>query len=422
MDIYVARQPIFNMNEETVAYELLYRSSNTNSYQHTDGDQATTDVLVNSFMNIGIKEISNGKPCYINFTEKLLKLKVPSQFDPGTVVIEILETVEITDDILEICKELKDMGYKIALDDFFISKWNDRTIKLLDYVHIIKMDYRATNRNERKILLRYIKSKNSSIEFLAEKVETLEEYEEAKIDGFTYFQGFYFSKPVILNSYDIPGYYHSYFQILNEMENPEPDIEKIKDIIERDLPLSYKLLKLINNPVLRPRKEVASIKQAIVLLGLTEIKKWIYVLMIRGADNRGGEATKEREIIHFSLIRGKMGELVGSKMGGEVLASKYFLLGMFSLMDTLMHIPMATLLKDLPLSSEIKDALTGHKNAAADMLQFLMDVEQFFHHGKEIDANPTSMAQEELFRLYAEASDWGTKVLNEVSAAGFSSL
>ncbi|MBS8265831.1 EAL domain-containing protein [Mesobacillus boroniphilus] len=416
MDIYVARQPIFNRNEETVAYELLYRSGNTNSYQHTDGDQATTDVLVNSFMNIGIKEISHGKPCFINFTEKLLKLRVPSQFDPGTVVVEILETVEITDEILEICKELKEAGYKVALDDFFISKWNERTIKLLDHVHVIKIDFRATTRTERKILLRFIKSRNSNIEFLAEKVETLEEYAEAITDGFTYFQGFYFSKPVILNSYDIPGYYHSYFQILNEIENPEPDIDKIKDVIERDLSLSYKLLKLINNPTLRPRKEISSIKQAIVLLGLTEIKKWIYVLMLRGRENGSG-AEKEREIIHFSLVRGKLGELIGYKMGGETRASKYFLLGMFSLMDTLMHIPMADLLEDLPLSFDIKEALSGNENEAADMLRFLMEIEQAFHHGKVLEKNPTAMKIDELFKLYAEASDWGTKVLVEISAA-----
>lgn len=422
MDIYVARQPIFNLEEETVAYELLYRSSKANSFQHTNGDQATTDVLVNSFMNIGIKETANGKPCFINFTEKLLKMGVPTQFNPGNIVVEILETVETTDEIIDICKELNALGYTIALDDFFITKWNDQTIQLLDYVHIIKVDFRATSRNERKIMLRFIKTKNSSIKFLAEKVETLEEYEEAKADGFVYFQGFYFSQPVILNSYDIPGYYHSYFQIINEIEYPEPDIEKIKNIIERDLSLSYKLLKLINNPLLRPQKEVSSIKQAIVLLGLTEIKKWIYVLMIRGGDSHGSEGTKEKEIIILSLIRGKLGELIGRKMGGEALASKYFLLGMFSLMDTLLHISMEDLLDDLPLSTDIKEALAGQANEAATILQFLTAVEHSFHHDQAIEANPTVLDQEELFQLYAEASDWATKVVNEISSVGLATV
>lgn len=416
MDIYVARQPIFDINEKTVAYELLYRSSTVNEYKHTNGDQATTDVIVNSFLNIGIKELSNGKPCFINFTEKLLKLGVPSYFNPLSIVVEILETVEITDEVLQICKELKALGYTIALDDFFISQWSDRTIQLLDYVDIIKMDFRTTKRNDRQEIIHFTKGRN--IRFLAEKVETIEEYAEAKEDGFVYFQGFYFSKPVILNSYDIPSYYHSYFQILKEIESPDPDIEQIKGIIERDISLSYKLLRLINNPVFRPRNEVSSIKQAIILLGLNEIKKWIYVLAIRGAEIESDENSKEREIIDLSLKRGKFGELIGRRVGSEVLASKYFLLGMFSLMDSLLHLPMDHLLKDLPFSNELKDALSGEKNEAYVMLQFLKDIEHAFHEDEQLVFNPTAMDQEELFRLYAEASNWTTKVLNEVSLEG----
>ncbi|WP_226085862.1 EAL and HDOD domain-containing protein [Mesobacillus sp. S13] len=412
MDIYVARQPIFDMNEKTVAYELLYRNSSVNNYQHTDGDQATTDVIVNSFLNIGVKDLSNGKPCFINFTEKLLKLGVPSYFNPLSIVVEILETVELNEDILGICKELKAHGYTIALDDFFVSQWNELTVQLLDYIDIIKIDFRSTKRVDRQEMIRFINGRD--IKFLAEKVETIEEYIEAKEDGFVYFQGFYFSKPVILNSYDIPSYYHSYFQILKEIENPEPDLEKIKDVIEKDISLSYKLLRLINNPVFRPRNEVSSIKQAIILLGLNEIKKWIYVLAIRGAD-KGSGGSKEREIIELSLKRGKLGELIGRKVGREVLASKYFLLGMFSLMDSLLHHPMEELLEDLPLSNELKAALSGEKNDEYMMLEFLKEIELAFHEDLELTFNPTKMTMEELFRLYSEASDWATKVLSEVN-------
>lgn len=419
MDIYVARQPIFDINEKTVAYELLYRNSSVNHYQNTDGDQATTDVIVNSFLNIGINDLSNGKPCFINFTEKLLKLGVPSYFNPLSIVVEILETVDLNEDILSICKELKAHGYTIALDDFFVSQWNEMTLKMLDYIDIIKIDFRTTSRSDRKEMIRFIKERN--IQFLAEKVETIEEYIEAKEDGFVYFQGFYFSKPVILNSYDIPSYYHSYFQILKEIESPDPDLEKIKGVIEKDISLSYKLLRLINNPVFRPRSEISSIKQAIILLGLNEIKKWIYVLAIRGADS-GGNGSKEREVIELSLKRGKLGELIGRKVGRETLASKYFLLGMFSLMDSLLHHPMEELLEDLPLSNELKAALSGEKNDEFVMLQFLKDIEHAFLEDKELGFNPTKMAREELFRLYAEANDWAAKVLNEVSSAGMAAV
>ena len=178
------------------------------------------------------------------------------------------------------------------------------------------------------------------------------------------------------------------------------------------------MLRLINNPVFRPRNEVSSIKQAIILLGLNEIKKWIYVLAIRGAEIESDDNSKEREIIDLSLKRGKFGELIGRRVGSEVLASKYFLLGMFSLMDSLLHLPMDYLLKDLPLSNELKDALSGEKNDAFVMLQFLKDIEHAFHEDEQLVFNPTAMDQEELFRLYAEASNWATKVLNEVSLEG----
>jgi c-di-GMP-related signal transduction protein len=412
MDIYVARQPIFDLNEKTVAYELLYRSSAVNTYQHTDGDQATTDVIVNSFLNIGVKDLSNGKPCFINFTDNLLKLGVPSYFNPLSIVVEILETVELNDEILKICQDLKSHGYTIALDDFFVSQWNELTVRLLDFIDIIKIDFRTTSRTDRQEMIRFLKGRD--IQFLAEKVETIDEYLEAKEDGFVFFQGFYFSKPVILNSYDIPSYYHSYFQILKETESPEPDLEKIKDVIEKDISLSYKLLRLINNPVFRPRNEVSSIKQAIILLGLNEIKKWIYVLAIRGAATGTGNS-KEREIIELSLKRGKLGELIGRKVGREVLASRYFLLGIFSLMDSLLHHPMEELLEDLPLSNELKDALSGEKNDEYVMLQFLIDIEHAFHENLELAFNPTTMSKEELFRLYGEASDWAAKVLTEVN-------
>ncbi|WP_210365347.1 HDOD domain-containing protein [Bacillus sp. REN3] len=416
MDIYVARQPIFDINEVSVAYELLYRSSTVNAYQHTDGDQATTDVIVNSFLNIGIKELSDGKPCFINFTERLLELGVPSYFNPLSIVVEILESVEISGELIQTCRELKSMGYTIALDDFFVSQWNEYSLELLDYVDIIKMDFRETDRGQRQELIRFAGGRG--LRFLAEKIETIEEYNEAKGDGFVYFQGFYFSKPVILNSYDIPAYHHSHVQLLNELESPDPDIEHIKDIIERDLSLSYKLLRLINNPVFRPRNEVSSIKHAIVLLGLNEIKKWIYVLEIRDANARIKEDSKEREIIDLSLRRGKLGELIGRKMGSEALASKYFLLGMFSLMDSLLHIPMEDLLKDLPFSREIKLALAGYENEEAAMLRFLKGVEYAFHENRKIAENPTAFELEELYRLYAEASIWSTRVMNGFPNSG----
>ncbi len=411
MEVFVARQPIFNGKEEVIAYELLYRNSTINGYTHTDGDKATTDVIVNSFLNIGLGELSNGKPCFINFTENLLKLKLPTYFPPISIVIEILENVKATEEVIALCKELKSFGYSIALDDFFLLHGDEKVLELLHYVDYVKIDFRSTTREARIQLIEYLEP--YSLKFLAEKVETREEYEHAVMDGYTYFQGYFFSKPVILQSHDIPPYYYSYLFVLKELDMPVPDIDHITSVIEKDLSISYKLLKLINSPAIRPKYEVSSIKQAIVLLGLIEIKKWIYVLAIKGI-NSDKEEISSKEIIHLSLTRAKLGELIGKQSGDSVNSSKYFLLGMFSLIDSILRVPIDKILAELPLASDIKAALMGQESELKSLLDLMESVERMELTNKNVIAFAPSMSEIELFALYAEANVWADKLMKEV--------
>ncbi|MFD1736477.1 EAL and HDOD domain-containing protein [Bacillus salitolerans] len=410
MEVYVARQPIFNEKEEVTAYELLYRNSPHNGYSHTNGDKATSEVIVNSFLNIGLGELSKGKPCFINFTENLLKLKLPTYFTPLSIVVEVLEDVKATDEIISICKELKQHGYTIALDDFFLLHGDENVLSLLHYVDIVKIDFRSTTREARNQLMEYLKPYN--LKFLAEKVETRDEYDQATRDGYTYFQGYFFSKPVILQSHDIPPYYYSYLLVLEELDMPIPDIDHITKVIERDLSISYKLLKLINSPVIRPKYEVSSIKQAVVLLGLIEIKKWIYVLAIKGESSEQDESSKE--IIHLSLLRAKLGELIGSSLGQQLNGSKYFLLGMFSLVDSILHVPMEKILSELPLASDIKEALLGKPNELKELLDVVKSVERMQLKAKVVNSFSTVLKDVDLFALYSEASLWADQLMKEV--------
>lgn len=410
MDVYVAKQPIFNEKEEVIAYELLYRNSPTNGYSHTDGDKATTEVIVNSFLNIGLGDLSNGKPCFINFTENLLKLKLPTYFTPLSIVVEILENVKATPEVIELCKELKSYGYTIALDDFFLLHGDEHVLALLEYVDIIKIDFRSTTREARNQLMDYLKPFN--LKFLAEKVETREEYEQATQDGYSYFQGYFFSKPVILQSHDIPSYYYSYLLVLEELDMPVPDIDHITHVIEKDLSISYKLLKLINSPTIRPKYEVSSIKQAVVLLGLIEIKKWIYVLSIKGV-GESDEASKE--IIHLSLTRAKLGELLGKYMGIKPIeSSKYFLLGMFSLIDTILRVPIDKVLAELPLSADIKSALTGTDGDLYYVLELIKSLERMQLSNKLFSTLTPNLTESNLFEIYSEANIWADKLMREV--------
>lgn len=409
MEVFVARQPIFNDKEEVIAYELLYRSSRENSFSFSDGDKATSDVIINSFLNIGIRELTNGKPSFINFTNKLLTLKVPTYFNPMAIIIEILETVKPTREIIDICIELKSLGYTIALDDFFLMHGDEETLSLLNYVDIVKIDFRSTSRIARNEMMNYLKPYN--LKFLAEKVETREEYEEARRDGYSYFQGYFFSKPVILNSHDIPAYFQNYLLILEKLDIPEPDIHQIAEVIEHDLSLSYKLLKFINSPVFRPKNEITSIKQAIIYLGLNELKKWIYVLAVRGAQE-SPDSGNSRELIHLSLTRAKLCESIGRREFGDIASSTYFLLGMFSLIDSILNLSIERILDELPLHTEIKDALLGKENEMKEFLDFIKAAERMELNSKNLVKYPYSVDETELFDLYSQANHWASEILN----------
>ncbi|MCA1054483.1 EAL domain-containing protein [Rossellomorea aquimaris] len=407
MEVFVARQPIFDANEEKAAYELLYRQNQMNSFPNIDGDQATADVIINSFMNIGIDSLSSGKPCFINFTENLLKLKVPTYFNPRDIVVEILESVVPDKDIVAICLELKKLGYKIALDDFVFNDSNPFCKELMRIADYVKVDFLATTEEMRNNI--EVFSRLLGYKMIAEKVETAEQYREAREKGYHYFQGYFFSKPNIISSHDVPVYFHSYYSIIQSLEVSEPSIEVISELIEQDLSLSYKLLKLINSPAYRPKHKIHSIRQAIVLLGFMEIKRWIYVLAVRERVVTKGKL--ENEVITLCLTRAKMCELVGKKRKGSVSTSSYFLTGMFSLMDTILSVPMMQILEDLPLDDKICDALTGQSNELKDLLELVIAVEKADWSEVEKKMVLLQLVEEDISESYQQACQWTEKLL-----------
>ncbi|MCJ8009297.1 EAL and HDOD domain-containing protein [Lederbergia wuyishanensis] len=409
MEFFVARQPIFTKSKEIFAYELLYRSSQENIFTDIDGDVATTDVIVNSFINIGIGQLSNGKPCFINFTERLLNIRLPSYFQPNEIVVEILETVEFNQELVDICMELKNQGYKIALDDFVLNKDNPYSYPLLQLADIVKVDFRETSLQMRQIIEHI--SKRFHFKLLAEKIETKEEFDLAVTSGYEYFQGYFFSKPIILSTRDIPEYFQNYFVIINLLSDDEPDLAQITEIIERDLSLSYKLLKLINSPTYRPANKINSIRQAIVRIGLTELKKWLYILSIRGSTTVRSEWSKE--IFFNSLVRAKMCELIADHRGKDKESSSYFLTGMFSLMDVLLGQNMDEILHSMPLQEDICEALKGKSNTMKDTLDLIISIEKGDWEDFNTCCEKLMIEDGIAHSSYYEAFKWATQLMEE---------
>jgi c-di-GMP-related signal transduction protein len=409
MEVFVARQPIFDVNEEKAAYELLYRHNQLNMFPNIDGDTATADVIINSFLNIGIDALSSGKPCFINFTENLLRLRVPTYFNPREIVVEVLESVEPSRGVVDICLELKKLGYKIALDDFIFNESNPFCKELMKAADFVKVDFQSTTEEMRCSI--EVLSNLLGYKLIAEKVETELQYQEAKQKGYHYFQGYFFSKPKIIASHDVPVYFHSYYSIIQSLEMAEPSIDVISGLIEQDLSLSYKLLKLINSPAYRPKHKIHSIRQAIVLLGLMEIKRWIYVLAVR--EQVAHKKKLENEVITLCLTRAKMCELTGKKIKGTINTSSYFLTGMFSLMDTILSVPMVKILDDLPLNDEICDALIGKSNELKDMLELVMSVERADWIELEKKMRSLNLTEQDISESYQQACQWAEELLTQ---------
>ncbi len=361
IETMLARQAIFDKNLKVIAYELLYRKGDTENANVDDGNKATADVLTTALAITGVEKLSSGKKLFVNFTKDLIMEQVPTMMSPKHMVVEILEDVEPDEEFIKVCMDLKKKGFQIALDDFVQDEAYE---EIADIVDIIKVDFIKNNPEQRRII--YNKYKDKKVMMLAEKIETLEEFEEAKSMGYTAFQGFFFEKPSIVQGKDIVALPDSYIKILNELQGDNPEYNKIAKIVESDISISYKLLRLINSPAFYTNHKIESIQHALVLLGFSEIQKWISLLLLRDVGKN-----KPNEVLRVSLIRAKMGENLAGVFGMAARKRSVFLMGMFSMADVLTGQQLAHVLEELPLEDDVKGAILGENNSLHTILQFI---------------------------------------------------
>lgn len=400
MDIFVARQPIFDIKKSVYAYELLYRTGDQNQSNVVDGDQATSSVVANTLMLIGLDSLTQGRLAFINFTRQLIEEEIPTVFSKDILVVEILEDIIPDKAFIKSCRSLKDQGYILALDDFVLDYPYEEIVDLVD---IIKVDFLLTSPRERHAIIKKYSGRN--IRFLAEKVETLEQFEEAVKAGYTYFQGYFFSKPVIMKHKDIKPAAFSYVKILEELGGEEPEYEEIAKVIEFDVSLSYKLLRLINSAAFYTNSRITSIKHALVMLGFKEIRKWISIVMLRELSE-----DKPDEIVRACLLRGKMGEIMASQFGLKERKTEVFLMGMFSMIDTLMNQEMNEALKELPLEDDVKAGIMGEENEFSDLLKLVIAYEKGNWDYLFLKAKKFGVGMNVFPDAYIEAVKWASTV------------
>ena len=364
MFTYIARQAILDKNKDLYAYELLFRDGDNNCFPDISPDEATSKILTDSHLDLGLEEISAGNPVFINFHQNTLIHNFPTSLDPKNVVIEVLETVKPTTELVAACKSIKKMGYTLALDDHdFDPQWD----VLLPYIDIIKID--TVDCDQQALTDNIGKFVDSKIKLIAEKIETLEDFEKYRDMGFDYFQGYFFAKPEIIKQKKLPTSKLSLIQLIGASAAVDFDVDKVSSIIERDVSLSYKLLRFINNPLVNKTNEISSLRHALNYMGQVEVKKFIALLALANLGDN-----KPVELIHLSLIRAKFCDLIGQAKSLSNNPPTGFLLGLFSLLDALLDQTMEGLVEKLPIGEDLKAALCGDEN---QLKQFLALIRAF---------------------------------------------
>lgn len=371
MNVYLGRQPIFDRAGNIYGYELLYRNSEKNSFPNINPEQATISLLINAFITIGLDKIAGGRYSFVNFTEKLL-LDESLNIHPEQIVIEILEDVNTTPEMIMRLRQLKKEGFKIALDDFVLTAQSQTYPELFELVHFIKVDFLNSTPENQKAILNLVND-YPNITLVAEKIETENDYNQAKKLGYSLFQGYFFARPEIIHSKDIPPNYTLHFHVFSMLNKKEPDFDKVAEYISRDISLSYKMLRYINSFAFDIPAKITSIKQALVLMGTNEARKWIQIILIHDM-GRGDGNGRIRAVVELSLTRAKLCELV-AKHKGKQDADKYFLMALFSLIDVILKRRKEEIVPLLSLSEDIMNTLMDRETDMMPYLQLVKAIE-----------------------------------------------
>lgn len=349
MTLLFARQPIFDTQNNVYGYELLYRELGQTEYNCSDGDKATATVMAGALEPMGFNQLAEDKKAFINFTENHLIQKTAALFSPQQLVIEVLESVRPLPEVIESIKALKDAGYILALDDYVFRPGYKSLVDMADF---IKIDFLLTPPRERLDILK--KFGNRKIKFVAEKVETREDFTMALNYGYHYFQGFYFAKPVNVFSRDIPASKFNQLLLMKTLGSENLEFEDLYEVVAKDVAFSYQILKIANSAHYYRGNEATTVAQAALRLGLSELIKWAYIMVLRKMNS------EQDETVRFCAQRARTLELMSEKLGLGHKRMVFFTLGILSMLDVLTGYSMETLLRDLFVDEEVSRLLLGH--------------------------------------------------------------
>lgn len=396
---YMARQPILDSAGDTYGYELLFRSSDSNAYDPSvDGNTATSHVLFNAIVDAGLDNLVGKGLAFINLTNHFIeRTELLELLPPGRCVLEVLETVDVTDDVVAGVEALRERGHLIALDDFVDE---ERFARLLPMADIIKYDITQHSMDE---LARYREiDRQAGRRSLAERVETHEEHQALSDHGFDYFQGYFFARPKVMSGAKLPQNRIALIQLMAEINNPDSTIEEVADLVGRDVSLGVRTLKYVNSPMNGLRATVTSIHHATTLLGRSLIRNWVTLLVMSEMDDMPAELLK------MALIRARFCQLVATEEGLD--DARYFTLGLLSLLDVFMSSSMSEALENVTVSDDMQAELLQREGDGGRFLNWVESLEKDCAH---VNDGPSIAGSG---RLFQQATVWAEETSGLLAA------
>jgi c-di-GMP-related signal transduction protein len=383
---------------------LLFRRSSLAQLGDIESSDACARVIVDSLLSIGLDTLTGGKRAFVNLSRDMLLSGAATLLPRDQVVVELLEDVHGDAAVLEACRALKQKGYQLALDDFVFHEGSAPLVPLANYVKVDVLS--AASPEARASLLAALKP--HSPQLLAEKVETPHDFQQTLGEGFSFFQGYFFGRPVVKEVKRMAARHVAYAALLVKLSKPDITVLELENVIKQDTSLSYRVLRALNSAATPLRVEISSIRQAIILLGRDTIRRWASLWVIASMNERTNP-----ELVASSIIRARCCEMVDAAAAHET--GNGFLLGMCSLLDAILEQPMETIVGQLPLERTVRDALLGAQNDRRALLDCVVAYERGDWERYEELATRAGTNTAVLRAAYQEALRW-TRDLSAAAA------
>ncbi len=400
LDAYVGRQPIFGRKLEVYGYELLYRAGHTDQAEFLEGDDATSQVLLNACCEIGLDRIVGQRRAFVNLTRAFVVGDHPIGLPPDSTVLEVLESVASDEEVRRGLERLKSAGYAIALDDY---RADLASGGLADLADIIKLDCRAYTPEE--LGAEVARLRGLGLRLVAEKVETQEEFERCRDLGFDYFQGYFLSRPRLIHARTLPSNMVALLQLLSKLQDPDAELDEIQDLVAKDVTLSYRLLRHINSTAYALARPLSSVREAVIYLGLARVRNLASLFVLTRLEQ------KPPAILSTAMLRARACELLAIEAQFE-RPDAHFTVGMFSALDILMDCPLERVLEFLPLAPPLTAALVRHEGPMGKTLECALAYERADWENVRLDGVGPAAIRE----AYLSAAAWAEATSQQAQA------